>query len=583
MSDTGFKLRVHLAPIRDESYGYRSSNLLGQYAGSFNEAHGESDGVELDSGIVSFDPDTPGTIENELLDGTGRVNRVSMPRRNLVIDVSGLDADQWARLDRLLATGRPLAVGAWFDESTRFMSHFAGLDNFFKGVAEIGRCTNSQVIRRDQQYGDALSDLWPHDIGGYNTMRGSVYDADGNVIPKIVRGMIGNAILLESPAWNAYGSSTPSVGSSLWPNNSGAGHADVRAEATFYRPLAGGGYVTHIAIGCDSAGERYVESGNVSLPDTSSVGGVGYCPAILARGSGTFRLQWINAGTVDNAETFVLTDKVQLFPLYNCGGNPGDTRRLRISAGGSVGTSAVHMEFFGRMLVPGQLIPTAWPRAGTAPSPVVVDGITVDDSAPWAGYTVVVWFRWNLQDMQNALYAVEGLGFVHWLYWRGYDLFFEHQGGSEDEVTDAFLNIEENSWVQVVMTSEAPTTSPYWYKRKFYVNGVLKATSQQAVDTTALVASGAQSFKIGHGGSQPWWAANAPIDAFRLDARIWGAAEVAKDWETRSDTGMQTILQKLQGRYFALSHDMSPQAVFIDKMRGIIRLRQVDIRLQSAT
>jgi len=583
MSDEGFKLRVQLAPLRDDSYGYRASNLLGQYSGTFNEAHGESDGVELDSGIVSFDPDTPGTIENKLLDGTGRVNRVSLPERNVTIDVSGLDAAEWSRLDRLLATGRPLALGAWFDSSTRFMSHFAGIDKHFKGVAEVGRCHNGQVQRRDQQYGDALSDLWPHDIGGYNTMRGSVYDADGNIIPKIVRGMIGNAILLESPAWNGFATSTPGSGATLWPNNSGAGHTDVRTLATFYRPLPGGGWVDHIAIGCNNAGERYVESADFVLPDVTGLGLAGYCPAILARGSGTFRLQWISAGSVINADVFNLSDQVQIIPLFNCPGGAGDTRRLRISAGSSAGTSGVNMECFGRMLVPGQLIPTAWPRATTFPSPIESDGITVDDVPPWAGYTVVVWFRWNLQDSQNALYSVEGLGHRHWLFWRGLDLFFERDDGSTDTVTDCFLGVDENEWVQVVMTSEASDESPYWYKRSYYVNGVLFNTRKDSVNTEVLASTGAHSFKIGHGGGEDYWAANAPMDAFRLDGRVWTAAEVAKDYETRKDPGMQAILQKCQGRYFVLTHSMDPQAVFYDKMKGLVRLRQVDIRLQSAT
>jgi len=256
---------------------------------------------------------------------------------------------------------------------------------------------------------------------------------------------------------------------------------------------------------------------------------------------------------------------------------------MRLSANGS----NVMMRVHAIAIYPGRFEPSSFPtNTGDWDDPEIPDAIVIDDVVPAEGFTIVAWVKYHNSDARKVLFSSTSLGQAfHW-YVQGETLYFEQDDGSSFTMTDLLSAAADGEWIQLAMTFGPAGVIDYTHQYRFYLNGVEIAagTFKGNQNPFAMIPTSTFGFTIGqtpHG--QPWWSCAFPISRWRMDARIWSTAEVKQDFINWTDPGMKVFLEKVTGRYFLPEHTMSPIGPYTERMKGILRLRQVDIRSQSAT
>jgi hypothetical protein len=329
--------------------------------------------------------------------------------------------------------------------------------------------------------------------------------------------------------------------------------------------------------------DRWVETQNQTVANTTE-----YAISIWARGSGNFTLSWTESNVVKFYDSWALTEDWTRYTIQ--GGTTATTGRVRIHSAGASGTTATLIQTAALQLEKGNGA-TSFMHYSTPPATPITDAIAIHENLNVHGCTLVWWFQYrNDDDEKYLLYylpsATASEAFI--ISVRADDLRIAAVIGAPSELNAFFSGVTDGDWVQLVVTIQADTEAgDTAYLIKAYLNGAFEneaATGRggiplvYATGTPLLYLGGdaGENFATFDGG-----AANMAIDSFRIDARVWTAADVLNDYDTRSDEGIQHLLQMVQGRYFMASRTYHPDGPFTDIVRGYIDFHEVDVRRQT--
>lgn len=580
--------RTLLLPIRVQPYALLQGDWIAQpianadandgtQDAAFNQLHLAATPEQLE-----FLPEDWGVVEVPLLGGRTKTYRVGPHRKRLRLRLGGLSAADVVKLDWMLRSGRPWAVGAWFDSSTHWMSHFGGLgteNSSFEGLGEVGDTDFDQVVRRDS--GASYAEYLPSPLAGENQLRQLGLNSLGHKRPKIVPGMIGSAIQLDPirSGGNIAAARKNQGGTNIW-SVTGGGALNQRHFSTSVPLGAGNSNHVNLPKASGSPAADYVETGTQTVTN-----GLGSVASVWARGSGSIRLGWFEAGTLKTETSAVtLTHDWQRVVLYFT--PTAGTGTLRVYSGSTTAGALAQLAMC--QIEKGDTYSSFMDHATTH---TVSDAVYISDVLNTsAGFTMVWWVKWRYDGETKCLFSlVMSGGSDVWaeLLWPGPKARFYYNGsGNYVEQDLSGQGLVDGQWVQLALVvlnggngGTGPRLTALWY-----CNGS-QLTSQD-------VAS-AQGFYPGTSNSGIYLGADAgrgvplgkalcmPLDAFRLDERPWTAAEVLEDYQLRTDPGVQSVLAQLQGRYFRPSINRAPHGPFLDIQNVTIDLVEIDTRRQS--
>lgn len=554
-------LRVTTAPVR-----LSSGTWLGAAAGGVSADAGSQDAeftgsLELEPFALSVEEDEPNGVEVPVYGGDPRFYPWGRPRRRLAVDLSALDINQLRQLYRLLASGRALSVGAWHDDTTLWMSRFGGQaqdGELFVGVAEVGDCAAGQVVRR------STFDYSPTPAAGFNVMHTTPADAATNPRPKIVGGMVGTAISLGGARRNLAGTrmasgTTPAFtkfGGTVGGVNAGLRHNLVKA----------------------APGEAYnipwvtTYNDGIEIPSSAVTAGTTYTWSLYARGSGDILLAALNGFSVVAQAPATLTDDWQRFTVTFTaqGGQTAVRFRVYSSAGGaSIQVSAAQLEVGNG--------PTDYLDTGT--NAATPDAVVIRETLPASGFTMVFWLRHVSNNDIRMLFSTY-LGAAGDVLAYLFQDTVTFQVGSTT-TTRALPAGQGGQWMQLVLTFGGATSlgGSTTARIQVYANGqqlggnVFGAglnlyPAASTVHTTYLGSDAGSAAPAGYG-------LNTELDRFRLDGRIWTAAEVAADYRRLTDPGICGLLELVEGRYFRAGLGWAPRGPYLDTPATRLQLVEV--------
>lgn len=312
-------------------YVFASGATLAKRQGYADYAY--SNGIGVGSAAFHLQPDEAVEIENRRMDGNSVLYQLGLPKKRLTIDLSHVATSRLATLWKMLRAGRPLAVGAWFDESTHWMSHFGGVDSRLGyGVAQIGYNASTMGVRRDLNAADYI----PHPYAESNVLLRP--NTAPYVLPKIVPGMILGAILCETNRWNRAVRRTQSVGAPIF---TAVGSAQAVATSVLDSCLASVNTTTQILYlpyHLSAASTHYVET----QTETSVLTANPNTATVWARGSGTFQMAWYQTTTqIAISGSLTLTKDWQPYTLTF---TPTTTGKLRLFCDVAGGSGSAQMQ-----------------------------------------------------------------------------------------------------------------------------------------------------------------------------------------------------------------------------------------------
>ena len=545
-------------------YVFASGATLAKRQGYEDYAY--SNGAGIGAAAFHLRPEQAIEVENRRMDGNAVLYQLGRPKKQLSIDLSHVSAAKLATVLAMLRSGRPLAVGAWYDDSTHWMSHFGGVDGRLGyGVAQVGYNASTMGVRRDL----AAADYVQHPYAGANVLLRPA--TAPYVLPKIVPGMIGGALLCETNRFNRAVRRVATVGAPIF---SVVGSAQTvvtsvldsclvsltAATQILYLPYTGVAASTHY---CKSVTETGVLTGNANTV------------TVWARGSGSFQMAWYQSGTqVAISNSLQLTDDWQPFSLTFTPSTTGEVRLFCDVAGGS-GSAQMQVACYQIEDGAGGTSFMDYTSAGTNG-----DCLQIVDSPAPAGLTYAAWFKYRNDNDVKYLFSMSGTGGNYYLTVQGTTVTFNFGASSIQATISSAL---AGTWVQLVLTIGGGATTLVPAVAKVYINGA--QANQGDIQYPLQVPSGSTDNTLYLGSSRALGSGlgfNMPLDSFRIDERPWTAAEVLDDYALRSDAGMQMFLSQVQGRYFKADLTSSPAAgVFTDVHDGDLSLREIETLAQS--
>lgn len=563
-----------LMNIRTQPAPLSSGDWIAQTAGDYGD-NSLNAGFTVPLSDITIGPDQVNGIIRQTQDGNGRLTPFGRPKRTLRIETY-LDEAQLEALDRMLASQRPWAVGAWFDDSTHWMSHFGGGGGEsggtsgvnFSGLGEVGDTDSENISRR------SLEDFAPDPFVGDQRPSKRDLTAAGANTPKIVPGMIGGAILLETNRANVATKRVASGSGGIWTATGSNALAQRCLAGSPASPLTGN--TEYIQLAHDS-GASYVQSASQTVTS-----GQPYCISVWARGTGQFILGAYQSGTlqvgIGSGELSYQWRRVTLTG-YTASAS---SMTVRMIAESNSGGKPAQFEVWGLQIENGYGPCQSFMNYNVVPSGAAeFDGIYTSDQLHWGGYTFVFWLQWRNDQDRKFLYSVENGGVNHYAEIQGTTITFYYNGANN--IATSVTAPAPGTWVQVGITFRSGLTGANKATCAIYFNGAL-ALESQVTAATGLNGTTQNSFYIGCSqgtGPTPQLALMMPLDACRLDERCWTAQEFADDYALRTDTGYKNLMRFIQGRYFRPRVTLSPDSVYVDKMRASIDLVEEVQRRQS--
>jgi len=536
-----------------------TAHYFGGPTNDFDLGQDLNEGVDVQPSDIQIAPRQNMTTVR-LRDGSERSTEKGPPRVNATVSLSCLTTDDLKAIYRIIRSGRPVALGAWYDTSTMFMSHFGGYGlegENFAGTGEVGYSLN-YTIRRDET---GKLGYYEHPIAGaerlYNRML--TYLGTG-VVPKIVPGMIGSAVLLESAR----------VNKALTRLNSGT-YIFPTLTAGISRIV---GNISSLPVGLPHTlryqydvtpypGTVYAETGTQTLTN-----GVLHYAYIIARGNGTAILEWYEGGVVKATGTGVtLSDVPQKVGVAFT--TTSTTGTLRLSGLGLVSVEACQIEV--------GAAPTSFMDYSTAPSPVRGDAIGMLEGFVWPGFTLQTYVKWrNDADEKYWFIATTAAGATA-LYAKIVGTDLKVQLGTTEHTLSLGSPVVD-AWTHIGLTYEKATAAGGLCTIRAWCNGAQTAS----INVTATHSPNTFSFWLGNNSTSfSGKSLNMAVDSARLDARVWTAAQMASDYALRTDPGAQAILTFLQGRYFNIVSQIATQSRNTEFWDMALSLEEADVRRQS--
>lgn len=545
-------------------YVFASGATLAKRQGYEDYAY--SNGVGIGAAAFHLRPERAVEVENARMDGNAVLYQVGRPKKQLSIDLSHVSALKLATVWAMLRAGRALAVGAWFDDSTHWMSHFGGVDaRAGYGVAQIGYNASTMCVRRDA----AAADYIQHPYAGANVLlnrSNSPY-----VSPKIVPGMIGGALLCET---NRFNRAVRRVATVALPIFSVVGSAQTVVTSVLDSclvSLTANTQILYLPYTGVAASTHYAKS----VTETGVLTGNANTVTVWARGSGSFQMAWYQSTTqVAISGSLLLTEDWQPYSLTFTPSTTGEVRLFCDVTGGS-GSAQVQVACYQIEDGAGGTSFMDYTSPGTN-----ADCIQITDSPAPTGLTYAAWFKYRNDNDVKYLFSMGSTGGNYYLTIQGTTVTFNFGAASLSGTLSGAL---AGTWVQLVLTIGGGASSIVPARAALYANGALLNSADANVPLQ--VPSGVSENTLYLGSSRALGSGlgfNMPLDAFRVDERVWTAAEVLDDWTLRSDAGMQTFLSQVQGRYFKAEVTANPAAgVFTDVHDGDISLREIETLAQS--
>lgn len=557
-----------LLNLRTQPTFLSSGDWIAQTAAAYG-ANNLNAGISVPIEDIQILPDTPNRVLRNLQDGTSRITHLGRPRRNLRVSTD-LTLAQMEELNRMLDSGRPLAVGAWFDESTHWMSHFGGQGfeaSVSAGLGEIGDTDYDTCLRRDN------TDYAPDPFVGDQRLSQRPQTVLSKNTPKIVPGMVGGAILLESARANIAVKRKAASGSGIWTT---AGNA-IKQRCLVGPPIEPqAGQTEYIILPYDGS-TSYVKSGTQTV-----VAGLPYCISIWVRGTGQILLGAYEGGAAQVLlGSGVLDHRWRRLTLtgYTAGSTSMEVRiRAELTGGGTPAA----IETFGLQIEQGYGPCASFMDYSTAPT-TRGDGIQTSDQMVWTGYTFIFWLKWRNDNDEKYLYSVGNAGTNHYALIQGTAIALVYKTGSQK--TFFITPPTDGSWVQIGITYRSGITGANKAAVSCFVNGV--QIGQQEISDAIGLNGNEPSNNIFYVGcdiglaSPTYKALMMPLDSGRLDERVWSAQEFADDYALRTNPGYQRLMNLFEGRYFDAQVSATDQGNNLDQWRVTLDLKEIDIRRQS--
>lgn len=565
------KLRLATQPLRGD-IGYY---LAQDWGNTPDESTAFNAGISIEPERIDVGPDRRDEVEVPMPGGP-KLYQIAQPRRTLSIDLSAMPAADTRVLTHMLRSGRPLSVGAWYDRTTEIMGHFGGLDpdgGVSAGLLEVGDADNSLLIRRATTGVGHANEYVEHPVSGPNLMRALPDKLNGAKQPKIVPGMIGSAILLESSRTNIAVRRLGTPGAACWQRG---GTAIVDRTGVLLHNFAKSGMTADAGyIPFTTQRADFLDSGT----QTVSIS-VEHSASTWARGDGQIEFGWYQGGVFQNGTVYTLNDRwQQLIHRFTPTAASGSLRLAILSAWGRT----VHLHVAGCQLEAGAG-PTSFldSASGTTQS----DSISLPQTLPMAsGFTWIFWLKYRFDSDDKYLFSISGPSALVNALIDGLTLVYTYNGASN---VNAPHGLVDGAWSQVAIVQRAPSSSEGTgtsrAKITLFANGLPLTTFFATSLPTYYPTLNPHSIEIGsdRGNASPLLAGlNMPLDAVRLDARPWSDQEILDDYLLRSDPVMQALLEKIQGRYFMPDVEYSPNGPFIDRLQTRLRLIEVHTATQS--
>lgn len=501
-------------------------------------------------------------IESRRMDGNSTLFQLGRPKISIGISLQHVASSSLASLFALLRSGRPVSVASWYDTSTHWMSHFGGVNarNGW-GIAQVGYNASNMTTRRDLN-ASLTGDWTPHPYAGSNFLRWTLGG------PKIVPGMIGGALLCESPRWNRAQRRIPTVASPIF--SVGVGSPQTIVSTVREHPLltqgAGGVQLLWLPFAAGSITSQYVETQVESFVQPGSA----HVATIWARGSGLMHSAFYQSTTsMGSRSNMTLSDEWQPFTIPFT--PTATTGKLRVAGAGLVEVAALQIELGnGGTSFMDYTIPATDP-----------DHVRFVDSPSPAGMTIAVWFKHRNDADTKYLFSMSGGGLTNYgLSISGATVTFNWSSSSASVGT----SLVDGEWSQVVVVVEGgASSSAVPTKFRLYVNGALVNSGEISYPVQIPSGTAENIVYVGSGkGAGVSVGANMPIDAFRVDERAWTAQEISDDYSMRTDAGLRDFLRQVQGRYFKADLSAAPVAgVYADALDGDLVLREIETLTES--
>lgn len=503
----------------------------------------------------------PNATVVQLRDGSSRSTIKGPPKVELEVKLSAMSPTELSAFYDILRSGRNISLGAWWDHTTQFMSHFGGAGQEGEGydnVSEIGIA--SAVGRRDGA--PPTAGYWEHPVAGTRALytRLSTDLGVSHYQPKIVRGMIGTAILLESRRANLAVRRYTSGSNYLFSTVS----TGVKSTPSHLSNLPIGG-ATSLRFPYDAVlpSTEYVATGTQTLANATK-----HYAYVYAWGSGQVMLAWQEA-SVDVAvgSAVTLTDTPQLVGLRFT--TSATTGKFRIYGVGHAIVSLLQVEEGDG---PTSFMDYSSIAAGSGDYVGTGEDL---DSGPWS---ITSWIQWREDADEKYWFIANPTAGTAALYAKFVGTSLKVQMGSTEH-SFGVGTVANGTWTQFILTYE-PATATGVAKLRLIVNGVSGGTATISgtdfVGTTYGLNFG-NDFAASFSGKS----LNMAMDAARIDSRIWTVAQALADYNVRTDTGIQAILKYIQGRYFRPTAQFSTQGPYTDAWDLSLRLEQADVRRQS--
>ncbi len=584
MTDPDLYLRCQLAPI-ETADGRLVARKVGVQSSLHGPAFGEQEGVTLGRNRFSIVQPTRNVIDLPGVSGLAQHLSLGRPKVTVRVDLACLSPAETRSIHSMLRSGRPWALGAWYDEYTQAMSTFAGLDQRLGGILQVGPCSNSQIRRRDSHVSSPeTGDWWEHPTAGANALVGGLTDSRGRTIPKLVPGMIGSAYLFERGGIvNLANKASGSWWNSVQPGGTYLFTGSRTPHPLGHNPAA---FIDHASIAAQTGTATYPSGTYLDgVNQTGLTIGDRYQLSVLMRGAGRGTLLWHDASDEDMVD-FVADGDWRWYSLEFV---PAATSGVvRIHSGDVAGKHALNLEIAHVQIVKADYRCSLMDYAA-AQSPAVNDAIRIVQPIDWPVFTFAAYIRFHNTDIAKPLlfYRPDNNADKRFsLSYRGDDLQLEDVAGTTTISTDALAGIAEGAWAQVVLVRDCG--SDLRVRNNFYVNGVLKSSSNNGERQGPLLSNANADDYFYVGGDYGLDQANGqgslqgPMDRFRLDTRAWTAAEVKADYDLHSHSGTIPFLQMVEGRFFAPSPSLEPFSNQVDLYKGFLLLEEVSQRHQGA-
>jgi len=503
-------------------------------------------GMELDLGdmIPRVQAPQQPLVKVPLMDGNARTFRRGPDRVRVSVKVDEWTPSDWEQFRRMVGSGKLFTFTPGYSIADFWASSFAGIDAG-GGMAEVG----------DSQAGSYVGRVADEVHMSEATQLEGLVKATGTAAPKLVRGMIGRAIMLErkneqlvtGQAWSAQSGAVAHVaGDSNHPDTDGK---------SIYIP-GGGGYVENTGVGTATASQEYVafidiKGGGVAiLQAVHNTGGTVVSGSSVSLGGGWERLSvaWTQVGTA-----------IELRVASTGAGCIAHLGNVNVQRGKTVDNYRSHM-----------------PDTTALTSAADQLQVIASDHLPGAeGMTILAWLLMpqdNREDVGYLFSYAQTGGKSGGAYISAVNDLNASIGLASNTHTVA-LAATPGDWVQVAIVFKSAAGGA---SIQFYEDGAALGSADLVVPDHVPRGS---SWHIGSDealAAPSGFGLDTPLDNFRIISKALTAAEVLNDYDLRTQLGVRAFLTWTQGRYFEVTGGPPGfRGPFTDSIVGDLELTQV--------